>query len=141
MDKELMPVVYKIVSDAELSLSKLIGVDVKLRMELNNTGASLQEAQMVYLQNLICDEYNVSWAEMLAPGRKTQFVDARGAYCYLVRKYFNYSLSKIGDILGKDHTTVIHYINRVSGYIHVGDNAAIRIKRIERRFYENYTQS
>lgn len=43
--------------------------------------------------------------------RKRYIVEGRMMYAKLMKRYTNVSLSDIGRAIGKDHATVIHYIN------------------------------
>ena len=45
--------------------------------------------------------------------RKGELVELRHIWMQLMYKYSGLSLSKVGDIAGRDHTTVIHAINKV----------------------------
>ena len=51
-------------------------------------------------------------AKLMANNRKRCVVEARMVYSNILREY-SYSLSKIGISLGKDHTTIIHYVSEL----------------------------
>lgn len=52
---------------------------------------------------------NINIAEKI---RDRHFSDARKMYCYISRKCTRYSLSKIGEFINRDHTTILHSIKR-----------------------------
>lgn len=141
MDKELLPVVHKIITDAERQLARMIGLPVTLRMEMAYGNVSTDEAQHIMLQRMVCDEFGIPWNKVIERSRKRQEVDARSAYCYLAKKLLGYSLKRIAGIIGKDHTTVIHNIRRADGFIHVCDDGSKKILRIQKRFYEDYIKA
>jgi hypothetical protein len=54
--------------------------------------------------------------------RKRELVLVRQLSMVFMKKYTKYSLSKIGGVFGKDHTTVLHTENKISGYIDTYEN-------------------
>lgn len=59
------------------------------------------------------DKQNVTVEAMKGRTRKREVVMARQFYCYRARKYTGHSLEKIGNLIGKDHATVLHSIGVV----------------------------
>lgn len=58
--------------------------------------------------------FDVTIAEMKGPRKKRHIAYARFAAMHLIQKYRQYSRPKIGNMFGgRDHTTVIHALNRV----------------------------
>lgn len=57
---------------------------------------------------IISQECDVSLSEIISRCRKKEVVNARFIFCAVMKKHFTYSLTRIGDIVGRDHTTVIH---------------------------------
>ena len=49
--------------------------------------------------------------------RIRKYVEARGIYFYLTRKYTRMSLSAIGKTMGKDHSTVLYFVRQVPDWI------------------------
>lgn len=68
------------------------------------------------VQDAVCDYFNLSREDLLAPSRKRQIVQARQIAMYLCRSLIgNCSLSTIGaEIGGKDHATVLYACNTVT---------------------------
>lgn len=66
---------------------------------------------------VICRELEMDFDEV--KNRKTrlrEFVYVRQLYSYFCKKYTNYSLTKIGKFINKDHATIIHSIKQIKGY-------------------------
>jgi chromosomal replication initiator protein len=58
--------------------------------------------------------YKVEEKSILEKNRKQEIVKPRQVLMYILREYFDYSLSNIGQKLGgRDHTTVIHACDKV----------------------------
>jgi len=49
--------------------------------------------------------------------RKKNLVEYRQLFSYFLNKYTGYTLESIGRFIGKNHSTVIHSIKRVKGYM------------------------
>lgn len=58
--------------------------------------------------------------------RKRNVVDARHITYFILRKYTSLALTQIGDMIGvRDHTTVIHGVQKIRNLIAAGDNDII----------------
>jgi chromosomal replication initiation ATPase DnaA len=66
------------------------------------------------LKKLVCREYKCTEEELLDKSKKRHLVDARKAYVSIARYGLKDSLPKIGQMLGRDHTTIMNLINRVA---------------------------
>lgn len=63
---------------------------------------------------LVCEEMKVSLEELRGDSRRRDISQARQICMYLLRKYTQLSLPKIGQALGgKDHTTVLYAIEKI----------------------------
>jgi chromosomal replication initiator protein len=64
--------------------------------------------------NIVTEHFHVSPEDIMSKKRNSEFVIPRQTIMYLCRELTDTSLSGIGKILGKkDHTTVIHGIERI----------------------------
>ena len=78
---------------------------------------------------VVAEHFGVKAEDITSKKRNAEFVQPRQVVMYLCREICDLSLSNIGKILGKkDHTTVIHGINKVTEEI--VDNEELR-KRID----------
>lgn len=67
-----------------------------------------------------------------AKTRKREIVQARQISMYLSKKYTDYSLSRIGDILGrKDHATVLHACKTISEQLEIDKALRANVLEIE----------
>ena len=69
-----------------------------------------------YLQNSVESVYdmveeitNVSKEMMLRKSNKRHIVDARKIFTNICRSYIKLTLYEVAKVMGKDHTTIIHY--------------------------------
>ncbi|PIR96661.1 MAG: chromosomal replication initiator protein DnaA [Candidatus Doudnabacteria bacterium CG10_big_fil_rev_8_21_14_0_10_41_10] len=67
--------------------------------------------------------YNVTIEDLVKQSRKKEFVKPRQISMYLIRKELETSLPSIGEFFGgRDHTTVIHAINKINRIKKEDDN-------------------
>lgn len=83
----------------------------------------------------VCDFYNVKSTQIKGPKREASLVRARQVLMYLLKKELRMTYVEIGNVIGgRDHTTVIHGVEKME---HLVDNKAAvleDIKGITQRF-------
>lgn len=85
---------------------------------------------------IVSEFYNVNAEELSARSRKQEVVKPRQIAMYLMRSEINTSFSSIGEILGKkDHTTVMHAVNKIQEDISLNKNIEQEIILIKQRIY------
>ena len=57
--------------------------------------------------------YGMSNEEIRGKSRKRELVKARWLAMYFIRQKTDYTLNAIGDMFGRDHTTVIHALETI----------------------------
>ena len=83
------------------------------------------------LQQIVCDIYNITIDDLKGKKRNSEIAVPRQIAMYIARKYINESFPKIGsDFGGKDHTTVMHSVNKISNEIKNNKDLEIQIKKI-----------
>lgn len=69
----------------------------------------------------VCDYYKLTFDELKRRERYRAIVTGRQMIMYLLREKTNMSLKAIGEIFGKDHTTIIHAVRTFSGHLKYDD--------------------
>ncbi len=64
--------------------------------------------------DIVCKFYNVKKEEMLARKRTKTIAEARQIAMYLIAEFISMPLGAIGEIFGRDHTTVIYAKSKIS---------------------------
>ncbi len=76
--------------------------------------------------------YKIDEKSIVEKNRKQEIVKPRQVLMYILREYFNYSLSNIGQKLGgRDHTTVIHAYDKVKQELSSNQELFEEIKQIK----------
>ena len=86
----------------------------------------------------VCTYFFFTKEELIKRNRLRERVFARHIAVFFLRNELNFSLSTIGKIFNQDHTTVIHSINKIKGFIDIQDYITIKaisdIKNIYKEF-------
>jgi chromosomal replication initiator protein len=63
----------------------------------------------------VAEFYNISMDDLIKQSRKKEYVKPRQIAMYLIRKELDSSFPSIGDFFGgRDHTTVMHAVEKIS---------------------------
>lgn len=66
------------------------------------------------LVEMVAQYYSISVADLKSDSRKKEITQARQMLMFLAKKYFDWTLEKIGDYFGgKNHATAIYAINSI----------------------------
>lgn len=88
----------------------------------------------------VADAYGITLEDMRSHSRVARLATARAVACYLLYQHFSYSTNEVGRMVLRDHTTVMHYCQRVQGFylwpkMYATDLAII--KSIEEKFFSD----
>ena len=83
---------------------------------------------------VVAEHFNISIDDIISKKRNKEFVQPRQIIMYLMREYTEDSLSNIGKAVGKkDHTTVIHGINKIEEDIKENEDLRNKIEIIKKK--------
>lgn len=83
---------------------------------------------------LLHKQYSYSLSELRSQNRDKDISFVRQLAMYLMKKHTDKSLHEVGHFLGrKDHTTVIHAVQRIEKYLEKDVNLASKVKEIEEK--------
>lgn len=66
------------------------------------------------IKEIVCKVTDVDFNELISKSRKRNITEARQLFHYFVRRETNLSLTQIGQMTNRDHSSVIHSINFVN---------------------------
>ena len=84
-----------------------------------NEGNALPTPGLIISQ--VCKFYSIDEATLRGTLKNKGTADARQVAVYLIRKLTNLSTTDIGKEFNRDHTTILHSINKVEGILKNGD--------------------
>jgi chromosomal replication initiator protein len=129
-------VLYYIAETIQSNIRELEGALNRLMVycQLNNTRPTLDQIKGILVNvitppkkrgvsakriiEVVADFYNVTIEDLLKQSRKKEYVKPRQIAMFIIRKELETSLPSIGEFFGgRDHTTVIHAIDKIDGWI------------------------
>ena len=114
--RELEGALTKVIAMSRLDHNKEINVEFAkevLKDNINPVEPAMITPETVL--DVVCDHFNVSKEDILGSKRNKELVYPRQISMYLLRELTNCTHDYIGNILGgRDHSTVIHGIDKIS---------------------------
>jgi chromosomal replication initiator protein len=90
----------------------------------------------------VADFYSISRDDLLGRGRNRELVHPRQVVMYLAREELQLTLPQIGESLGgRDHTTVIYGVEKITQYIDSDDTIRREVLSIRERLYNRNVAS
>jgi len=89
-----------------------------------------KENEIQILLKLIAEKTEYSLDDLRGPSRKRELIHVRRAFFAIARKLLGLSFQKIGDVLEKDHSTVMHSLSRHNAEIDVYDDYSKVYKKL-----------
>ncbi len=86
-----------------------------------------------HIMDVVCEHFKVRPEEIKSKKRNEEIVIPRQIVMYLCSKYTEYSSTKIGDFLGKDHSTVLHGVSRLEADIDNDENIRNKVDIIKKK--------
>lgn len=84
----------------------------------------------------VADHFHVSIKLLRGTGRKQSLVVPRHIAMYLLRTDYRLPLMEIGDLFsGRDHTTVMHAVDKISNQLQESDSLRIDLGEVRKRLY------
>ena len=90
----------------------------------------------------VAEAYGITLEELRSNSRTARIATASAVVCYMLYRYYNYSTKDVGNIVLRDHTTVMHNCRKVQWFylfpnMYATDLAII--KEIEEKYFSDET--
>ena len=93
-----------------------------------------KEITPLFIIEVVSEHFGVNKDDIISTKRNSEFMLPRQIVMYLCRELTNTSLKNIGKILGKkDHSTVLHGVNKVTEEIKINDSLKNKIDIIKKK--------
>lgn len=79
---------------------------------------------------IVCDIHKIRVEEFVKLSRKREYVEARFQFAAVLLIQFHYTYIKVGSLLGKDHSTIIHAIRQHVDFYDVVNSYKVRYNQI-----------
>lgn len=109
-------------------------ISIDLAERVLSTSVHIEKKQITIeaIQETVCRYFNIDNKQIHSKSRKREIVHARQISMYLSKKYTDFSLSRIGEMIGKrDHATVLHACKNISGLLDIDKTFRSNLTEIE----------
>ncbi|MEZ4701389.1 MAG: chromosomal replication initiator protein DnaA [Rhodothermales bacterium] len=130
------------IRDLEGILTKLLAhsllhqeeIDARLVCEvLGERGTPMSRITLERIMEVVSEEFGIPREHIIGKSRKREVVLARQTVMYFAKALTHQSLKSIGSYFaGRDHSTVIHALRTIEGYMETDPQFSARVDRIER---------
>jgi chromosomal replication initiator protein len=128
-------ILFYIAENIQSNVRELEGALNRLAVyqQMENKGLMLEQAKSILaslitskkrlvsakkIAEVVAEFYNIQMEDLIKQSRKKEYVKPRQIAMYLIRKELDNSFPSIGDFFGgRDHTTVMHAVEKVGGLI------------------------
>ena len=90
-----------------------------------------------HILDVVCEHLNVKPEDIKSKKRNEDIVIPRQIVMYLCSEYTDYSSTKIGEFLGKDHSTVLHGVQKLKDDIENDDILRGKVEIITKKLNVN----
>lgn len=134
--RELEGVLNKIIFCEEIKKASLTQPEVEdiIKKSLKNFSQPVTDYQII---KAVADFYNVSPEDLARRNRKKEVVEPRQIAMFLLRDIMEMSYPYIGKKMGRDHTTAIHAIEKISQEINKNSSLNQKINLIKDLIYKS----
>ena len=115
----------------------LEGLRDRLSSDAGGPGGGVGALSIPTVQRLVASEWQVTPEALMSKSRLKAYTVPRQVAMYLVRSLMGTPLMQIGEAFGgRDHSTVIHSLERVEAQVRLDSEFAARVQRVENRLLQ-----
>ena len=109
-------------------------IDLEMAQDILKNFITVQLIGPEAVQKAVCSFYHLTLADLTSPKRNKEIAWPRQVAMYLCRKMTSASLKEIGRAFGgKDHSTVVHAVNKVRKLIEAEEGVGQEVGELERQ--------
>ena len=108
--------VQSFIAECEEHIKYVLDANVKITVSMR---LAIVDEEMIRI--MICEKFEVTWAQIISNTKYRNLVNARMCYSYLVRHFLNIPYEEIAKIIMRDHTTVIYHVTTIINFISIAD--------------------
>ena len=117
--RDLEGIIVSLMAHATI-MNKEISIDLAERVLSTSVQIEKKQITIESIQNTVCKYFNIDNKLIHSKSRKREIVHARQVSMYLSKKHTDFSLARIGEMIGKrDHATVLHACKSISGLLDI----------------------
>ena len=130
--RKLEGAITRIIAYATIMNGSDITIDLAMDALKDYFGTTIiSKNKIEQVQQIIADNYNINIEDLKGKRKSNDITIPRQIAMYICRIYLKESLPRIGsEFGGKDHTTVMHAVNKIKKEVEINDELNIEINKI-----------
>lgn len=129
--RELEGALNKVILYSNLSAKPMNLATAKEALKDVLVSYTTKEVNILRIKEMVADAYNISVEDLTSKKRTKNIAFPRQVAMYISRNLLDLSLPAIGDEFGgRDHTTVMHAVNKISDDMQKSEEVKIKIEKI-----------
>lgn len=128
--RELEGVLTRLGAQASLVGHRVTAAFVEER--LNRKAPSVASVDMERISRTVCEHFGVERSDLFSRRRSRHIATPRQVAMYLCRRHLGTSFPRLGELFGRDHSTVVHAVGATEARLRCDSGLQETIARIER---------
>lgn len=135
-----LPVVTKVIKNAQVKIYELTGVDVSLHLVYSGKGTGIEPLELTVLKEVIQLNTNLPWEMVCYKSREEKFVTARTYAAWLFVKVLRRKISDLCREFNCNHASIISYINNVKISKDKSGELWLKVAGVVNEFEKQYSE-
>ncbi len=86
-----------------------------------------------HIMDVVCEHFNVRPEDVKSKKRNEEIVIPRQVFMYISLNFADYPSTKVGEFIGKDHSTILHGSNKIESYMETDDTIKNKVDIIKKK--------
>ena len=86
-----------------------------------------------HIMDVVCEHFNVKPEDIRSKKRNEEIVIPRQVFMYISTNFSDYPSTKIGEFIGKDHSTILHGSDKIDSYMENDENIRNKVDIIKKK--------
>ncbi|MBM3267367.1 MAG: chromosomal replication initiator protein DnaA [Candidatus Sericytochromatia bacterium] len=116
-----------------MAFTSLNGLTPTLEIAQQLLGTNVRAATKERIRTVVARHYGVTEEDLRSPKRNKEFTLPRHVACYLIREMTGASFQLIGRFFDRDHTSIMHGINKIRDEVQTDTHLAATILQLKNK--------
>ena len=135
--RDLEACLTKVVAYIELTGQKATVESVQHLLRDSFNSSKKENISIEIIQKVVAEAYGISWIDLKGKKRTKNIVLPRQLAMYIAKEMTEYSTTELGsEFGGRDHTTVMHSIDKIKDAIKTDSSLDLHIQSLKRKIEE-----
>ena len=131
--RDLEGAINKIMAYSRFTEKEMTLELAKVALKDQLVGSEKPDITLEYIRQTVADHFNVTIQDLNGRKRTQSIVTPRQIAMYLCRKILDTPLPAVGDFFDRDHSTVIHSVNKITDELETDEKMRLIVESLELR--------